>query len=185
MRRWLAAVRELTLHILDIVQNSIAAGASTAEIALEENTAEQTLCIAIKDNGRGMSQEECIRAMDPFFTTRSGREVGLGIPLFQMAAQMTGGDLTICARPEGGTELRARFFTQQTDMPPLGKLEDGILLLIVAAPEVDFVYTRTLDQKSFTLDTRAVKKALGAQVPIFHPEVIGWMRKFLESAVYT
>ena len=123
-------MRELSLNILDIAQNSIAAGASLTEILVEENTTEKTLLIGIYDNGKGMTEEQVRNVQDPFFTTRTTRKVGMGIPLFKMAAEQTGGSFSIKSQPGVGTRVEARFKTDSIDFTPLGDMSSTIATIV-------------------------------------------------------
>ena len=115
-------MRELSLNVLDIAQNSIAAGASLTEITVEEDTAADRVVIIVKDDGRGMTPEQVRRVSDPFYTTRTTRKVGMGIPLFRMAAEMAGGGLTIDSTPGVGTTVTASFVRSHIDRMPLGDM---------------------------------------------------------------
>ncbi|MGI6403648.1 MAG: ATP-binding protein [Oscillospiraceae bacterium] len=172
-------MRELSLHVMDITQNSISAGASLIDIAVEENTEANTLSIRIEDNGKGMSVQQVEQVQDPFYTTRTTRKVGLGIPFFRMAAQMTGGNLSIRSQQGVGTWVEATFFTDHIDMVPLGNMQETILLLILTNPHLDFTYTRTRNKASFTLDTRKLREILGEGIPLNDPQVVAWLKDYL------
>lgn len=173
-------MRELSLHLLDIVQNSISAGAGRIQITLEEQSAAHTLSITVTDDGKGMDGAQLAQVVNPFFTTRTTRKVGLGVPLFKMAAEMTGGSFTITSEPGKGTSLTASFDTSHVDMIPLGETEQTILLLIHSNPDLDFIYTRSLDSRAFTLDTGEIRSVLG-DVPLNNPDVTVWLKEYLEE----
>lgn len=173
-------MRELSLNILDVAQNSITAGASLITIEVAENTAEKTLLIGIYDNGKGMSEEQVKSVIDPFFTTRTTRKVGMGIPLFKMAAEQTGGDLKIKSKSGAGTEVRATFITNSVDFTPLGDVASTVQMLISMNTDRDFIYRRSVDGKEFTLDTREIKEILG-DVPLDAYEVSQWLKSFIED----
>lgn len=175
-------MRELSLHLMDIAQNSISAGASLIQIRLSELRAGHSLRITIEDDGRGMSEEQVKQVTDPFYTTRTTRKVGLGVPLFKMAAEMTGGAFSIRSEEGKGTLLTADFDTAHLDMIPLGDMEQTILLLIHSNPDLDFVYARSLDGHEFVLDTRQLREILG-DVPLNNPDVTVWMREYLEENI--
>jgi hypothetical protein len=172
-------MRELSLHVMDITQNSISAGASHIGIVVEEDTKAKTLSIRIEDNGKGMSPEQVAQVQDPFYTTRTTRKVGLGVPFFRMAAQMTGGNLSIRSQQGVGTWVEATFCTDHIDMVPLGNMQETILLLVVANPQLDFTYTRIRDGASFTLDTRKIREILGEDVPLNDSQVVAWLKDYL------
>lgn len=173
-------MRELSLNILDIAQNSITANASLITIEVSENTAEQTLLIGIYDNGKGMSEEQVRSVIDPFFTTRTTRKVGMGIPLFKMAAEQTGGGLEIKSELGVGTEIRATFKTDSVDFTPLGDVASTIQMLITMNTDRDFVYSHKVDEKEFVCDTRELKAILG-DVPLDTYEVSQWILEFIKE----
>ena len=173
-------MQEISLHILDLAQNSLEAGATLVAITLAESTARRTLDIRIADNGRGMDKETAARAADPFFTTRKTRPTGMGIPLFKMAAELSGGWFSLRSAPGKGTELSAQCHTGSLDLAPLGDMSATMLALISANPGRDFLYRRSIDCREYTLDTRELKNALG-EVPIHTPAVLDFIRKDLEE----
>lgn len=175
-------MRELSLNILDIAQNSISAGASLITIEVSENTTDKTLLIGIYDNGKGMSEEQVKSVIDPFFTTRTTRKVGMGIPLFKMAAEQTGGNLNIKSELGVGTEVKTLFKTDSVDFTPLGDVTSTIQMLITMNTDRDFIYRRVLDDKDFTLDTREIKLILG-DVPLDTYEVSQWLKDYIEENV--
>ena len=146
-------MRELSLNILDIAQNSIAAGASLIRIDVAENTAKNELLISISDNGCGMTREQVSNVLDPFYTTRTTRKVGMGIPLFRLAAEQTGGRLTIESEKGKGTTTSALFRTDSIDFTPLGDVTSTVVILISMNTDRDFIYTRSRDGESFSLNT--------------------------------
>ncbi len=171
-------MRELSLNVLDIAQNSVRADASLIEIRLIESTSAHTLEISISDNGKGMSSEQLRNVRDPFFTTRTTRKVGMGIPLFRMAAEMTGGSFDIESTPGKGTKTTAFFRTDHLDFTPIGDMCSTIITLVTMNLHIDFVYIRQLDGKSFTLDTRQLKEILG-DVPLNEPSITAWLKDFI------
>lgn len=173
-------MRELSLNVMDIVQNSITAGATLITISVLEDTREQTLDITIGDNGRGMDAEQLDQVQNPFFSTRTTRKIGLGVPLFKMACEMTGGSFSITSSPGDGTTVLASFRTGHIDMTPLGDIGETILLLITCNPALDFAYTRGLDGQLWELDTRQLREVL-EDVPLDSPEVVEWMRENLKE----
>ena len=173
-------MRELSLNILDIAQNSISAGASLITIEVNENTVEKTLLIGIYDNGCGMSEEQVKSVIDPFFTTRTTRKVGMGIPLFKMAAEQTGGSLEIKSELGVGTEVLAHFNTDSVDFTPLGDVASTIQMLITMNTDRDFVYNLKVNEKEFVCDTRELKAILG-DVPLDTYEVSQWILEFIKE----
>lgn len=173
-------MRELSLNILDIAQNSIAAGASLIRIDVAEDTVKNELLISISDNGCGMTQEQVSNVLDPFYTTRTTRKVGMGIPLFRLAAEQTGGSLSIESEKGKGTTTSALFRTDSIDFTPLGDVTSTVVILISMNTDRDFIYTRSRDGESFLLDTAEMKEILGG-VPLNEPEVVQWMKDYINE----
>ena len=173
-------MRELSLNILDVAQNSITAGASLITIEVAENTVDKTMLIGIYDNGKGMSEEQVKSVIDPFFTTRTTRKVGMGIPLFKMAAEQTGGRLEIKSEIGVGTEVRAYFKTDNVDFTPLGDVASTVQMLITMNTDRDFLYKHSVDGKEFVADTREIKAILG-DVPLDTYEVSQWLIDFIKE----
>lgn len=171
-------MRELSLNVLDIAQNSISAGASLIEIEATVDHAADLMRIVIRDNGRGMTPEQVQSVRDPFFTTRTTRKVGMGIPLFKMAAEMTGGKLDISSVVGTGTVVTADFHVSHVDCTPLGDMCSSICALIRMNPQLDFIYRYTVDGRSFTVDTRELKEILEG-VPLNTPDVMLWIEGFI------
>ena len=173
-------MRELSLNILDIAQNSISAGASLTEILVKENTTEKTLLIGIYDNGKGMSEEQVKNVQDPFFTTRTTRKVGMGIPLFKLAAEQTGGSFKITSELGVGTRVDALFKTDSIDFTPLGDIEATVSTIVSMNEDKDFVYTRSVDEKEFVFKSADIKKILDG-VPLSEPSVINWIEDYIRE----
>ena len=171
-------MRELSLNVLDIAQNSISANASLIEIEVLENTVSKELVIGIYDNGRGMTPEQVQNVQDPFFTTRTTRKVGMGIPLFKLAAEQTGGSLEITSEVGVGTKVRTVFKTDSIDFTPLGDIDSTIIMLITMNTDRDFIYRFGIDEKEFVLSTKELKEILG-EVPLSEPSVTAWIKEYL------
>lgn len=172
-------MRELSLNVMDVAQNSISAKATLIEIAQKADSTAGTLVITISDNGCGMTAEQVQSVTNPFYTTRTTRSVGLGVPLFKMACEMTGGSFSIVSEPGRGTAVTAKFITGHIDMTPAGDMSETILLLITCNPDIDFTYTNERDSGGYTLDTRELREALGGEVPLNDPGVAAWIRAYL------
>ena len=153
-------MKELSLNILDITENSVKAGATLTEISIEESESE--LVISIKDDGCGMSDDVVRSVTDPFYTTRTTRKVGLGIPLFKLAAEQTGGSLEIVSSTDRnhGTRVTAHFNKNHLDFTPLGDVISSITTLIQGHPDTDFLFTHTIGDKEIRLDTRELRAVL-------------------------
>lgn len=173
-------MKEVSLHLLDIAQNSVAAGAKHIDLLLEE-TAAGDCRLAIADDGKGMTPEFLAQVTDPFTTTRTTRKVGMGLPLFRLMAEQTGGRLEIESQPGAGTTVTALFRTGHIDCPPMGDLPSTVALLIQGAPEVEWTYRHVTPRGSFTLDTRELRAVLGAEVPLSTPDVTRWIREYLQE----
>ena len=179
-------MRELSLNVMDIAQNSISAGASLITITVEEDAELDALSISIGDNGRGMTPEQVEHVTDPFFTTRTTRSVGLGVPLFKMEAEMTGGRFSIESTRGVGTTTTAVFKPSSVDMIPLGDNNSTVSMLVMMNPDLDFLYTRSYkpmegERREFALDTRELRTVLGEDVPLNLPDVTGWVNEFLSE----
>ncbi|MCL1809524.1 MAG: ATP-binding protein [Clostridiales bacterium] len=171
-------MEELSLNVLDVAQNGIAAAATLMEISVTADSGEDSLVIEIKDNGRGMTPEQLESVEDPFFTTRTTRPVGLGVPLFKMAAEQSGGRFEIVSKQGTGTAVRAEFGLTHIDRVPLGDINSTIHTLVTFNPGIDFVYSYTADGAGFTLDTREFKEILEG-VPLDNPEVSAYIKEYL------
>lgn len=171
---------ELSLHVLDIANNSIRANATLIEIYVKIHKESDKLTIIIADNGCGMTEEQLSKAEDPFFTTRITRPIGLGIPFFKMAALSTGGSFTITSAPGEGTKVTAEFCLSHIDRMPLGDMTSTLLSLITSHAEVDFIYTYVYEGKKFRLDTREFREVLG-DVPLNSPQVSVFIKEYLEE----
>ena len=179
-------MRELSLNVMDIAQNSISAGASLITITVEEDRGLDELSISIGDNGRGMTPEQVEHVTDPFSTTRTTRSVGLGVPLFKMEAEMTGGRFSIESTVGVGTTTTAVFKPSSVDMIPLGDINGTVSMLVMMNPDLDFLYTRGFkpeegERREFALDTRELRTVLGEDVPLNLPDVTQWVNEYLSE----
>lgn len=163
-------MKELSLHVLDLVENSVTAGASDVRIRIEEDTKRDTCTIEIEDNGRGMNQEEIEHALDPFYTTKKGKHVGVGLSLFAEAARRSGGDMRIDSKEGQGIRITAEFGLTHIDRQPLGDIGASMVMLIVGNPSVDFSYEHRCDGRIFTWTTDRIHDRFG-NVPRTAPEV--------------
>jgi anti-sigma regulatory factor (Ser/Thr protein kinase) len=171
---------EISLNVLDIVQNSIRANADLIQICVTISSEQDTLTITITDNGSGMSEEQLIKVLDPFYTTRTTRSIGLGIPFFKQAAESTGGEFKVTSDLGVGTLVRAVFKLSHIDRMPLGDMTSTIHALITLNTNIDFLYIYTVDEKNFTLDTREFREILG-DVSFSDFEVSSYIREYLRE----
>lgn len=169
---------EISLSILDISQNSTKAGASLVEILVAVDTEKNELLFTIDDNGCGMNEEQLANVVDPFFTSRTTRKVGLGIPFLKQSAECTGGNFDIQSEVGVGTKVRALFHTDHIDCMPLGDISSTILTMVTMTDDVDFVYTYEYDGRSFTLDTREIREIMG-DIPFSVPDVRSFISDYL------
>lgn len=169
---------EISLNVLDISENSTRAGATLVSILVRISHEDDTLTVVIGDNGCGMTPEQVSHVTDPFFTTRTTRKVGLGVPFFKLAAESTGGHFHIESEPGKGTTVTAVFGLSHIDRMPLGDITSTIHNLIVYHPDTDFVYIYQYDNNSFTLDTRQMREILEG-VPLNAPEVSEYILEYL------
>jgi anti-sigma regulatory factor (Ser/Thr protein kinase) len=175
---------ELSLHILDICQNSIKADATLIEIIVEEHPEHNQFRIVIRDNGCGMSKETLSQVADPFFTTRTTRKVGLGLSLFQLAAEQCGGTLSIQSEEGHGTSVVATFEHNHIDRAPLGRIEDTLLILILNEAEIDIRYTHIYNAEEYVFDTRDIREVLG-DVPLNDPDIFQWIKEHIKQGTTT
>lgn len=171
---------EISLNVLDVAQNSIRANASLIQISVSIDTVTDKIAIIIEDNGCGMSQEQIEHVEDPFFTTRTTRKVGLGIPFFKYAALLTEGDFSITSTLGEGTVVMATFGLSHIDRMPLGDMTSTIHTLITFNIDTDFLYKYTYNEKNFTLDTREFREILG-DVPFNAAEVSLYIKDYLSE----
>lgn len=142
-------MEDLSLHILDVVENSIEANAQRVAIRIEESLSRDRLILEIVDDGRGMSPGKLARAVDPFFTTKKAKRIGLGLPLLAQAARAAGGKATLRSQPGRGTRVRATFRLSHIDLQPLGDIAETLTVLMVVHPDVHFRYTHKTDAGSY------------------------------------
>ncbi len=173
-------MKELALHLLDVAKNSVSAGAAHIAVTLEENE-EGRLTITIADDGRGMSPEFLARVTDPFTTTRTTRKVGLGLPLYRLTAEQTGGSLHIASEVGKGTTVTAVFYRRHLDCPPLGDIAGTVAMLIQGSPEVCWTYRHTAPGGEVELTTDALHDILGEDISLGEPEVFAWMCDYLSE----
>jgi hypothetical protein len=173
-------MKSLAYHMLDIVQNALRAGATLVETDVVEDEQKELFRLQVADNGRGMDRATLQRAMDPYYTSRKSRHVGLGLSLLKQNSERTGGTFCIDSTPGEGTTVRADFVRSHIDLPAIGDLPGTLHQLIVANPGRDFVYRHAFNSKSFVLDTREIKQALEGW-PIDHPGLRNDLRELIES----
>lgn len=175
-------MRELALHILDIAENSISAGADKIKIYINENHYEDLLEIEIEDNGKGMDTDTLEKITDPFMTSRTTRNVGLGIPFFKAAAEACEGTFNIHSRQGLGTKVKADFKHSHIDRMPLGDISGTLQTLIIGTPEVNWVFEYKLNEDSFIFDDEPIKDTLDG-VPLSEPAVMRFVREMINEGI--
>lgn len=178
-------MKELSLNILDIAMNSVKAKASVIGIDIAET--DEKLEITITDNGCGMTQEQVARLRDPFFTSRTTRKVGLGVPFLVLAAEQTGGEVVIESRAESdfpedhGTKVKAVFMKQSIDFTPLGDIISTLITLIQGNPQIDFEFSHTSDTGDVRLSVAEIREFMGGDISLAEPEILGWISENLKE----
>lgn len=180
-------MREIALHLMDIAENSVAAGGQNIRIEVHEDLKSDLLTTCITDDGRGMDAETAKNVMDPFYTTRTTRKVGLGIPLFKLAAEMSEGGLSLVTESGKGTKIEAYFRHSHIDRMPLGDISSTFLALLVSRPEIHWVFIyQTTDKNgnvdNFEFDDAELKNEL-SDMPITEPEILKFVRGLIEEGV--
>lgn len=173
-------MKELSLHIFDIVENSIRAKAKLIEISITEDKTKDQMIIEICDNGSGMTEEQVSKAIDPFYTSRTTRKVGLGLSLFKQAAEATGGSFSIESKIGIGTKVKATFGLSHIDRPIMGNIKSIILLLICSPAESEYVFKHKTQNGVFELDTREIKLMLD-NVPITNKEIRNFISEMIDE----
>lgn len=174
---------ELALHVLDIVENSLAAGADRIRIAVEEDRRRNRLVIRVRDNGRGMNRRELKRSLDPFYTTKTVRRIGLGLSLMAQACRQAGGRLAVRSTPGRGTSVRAEFVLDHVDRQPLGNMALTVVNILAAGGSgVDLLYEHRVARRIFRFDTRAVRRIL-PPASWRQPAVLNALRRKIEQAL--
>jgi hypothetical protein len=173
-------LEDLSLHILDIVENATRAGADFVEIIVTENREADLFKIIIRDNGRGMDSDMLERVRDPFATTRTERRVGLGIPMLDQAAREAEGELVIHSKKNSGTEIIATFKSSHIDRKPLGDIGSTLVTLIMGNPDIDFLFQHESNGDETIIDTREIRTELG-EISITEPSVLNMIRELFQG----
>ena len=173
---------ELALHVLDIAENSTRAGARHVDIHLKEDPSHDLLTLEIADDGAGMDKETLAKALDPFYTTKKVRRVGLGLPMLVQAAESAGGELILSSEPGKGTRLKVTFGLRHLDRQPLGDIAGSLVTLIAGNPDIDFTYRHERGDQVYLLSTEEIKKEI-EDVPINHIEVLKYIRSHIAEGM--
>jgi anti-sigma regulatory factor (Ser/Thr protein kinase) len=175
-------MRELALHLLDIAENSISAGAQNIKVSVLEDSHQDRLKMTVQDDGKGMSPEILAQVTDPFFTSRTTRKVGLGLPLLKEAAEACQGSLSIQSEPGLGTSVKVEFQRSHIDRMPLGSLASTFLALLVSAPQVHWLFNYTLDGMEYSFDSQPVMEVLG-EVSLTEPSILAYLRETITQGI--
>ena len=173
-------MEDLSLHILDIVENSVAARADKIEIRISEDKKKDLLSVEVIDNGIGMDKETRKKAVDPFYTSRTVRRFGFGLPLLSEAAKAANGQFFIKSKKGEGTRIKADFQYSHIDRKPLGDMGQTIITLVIGNPEIDLIYVHKKNSHKYSLDTRKIKAQL-KDAPINSPDGIRMIREDLKK----
>jgi anti-sigma regulatory factor (Ser/Thr protein kinase) len=173
-------MKEMALHMMDIAENGIRAGAGTITIAVLLEGTPAALKIRVKDDGKGMEKEELKRVEDPFYTSRTTRRVGMGIPLLRQQAELAGGSFKIKSRPGIGTDVEASFLKEHPDRQPLGDLEGCWVLMATANPEIEWVLRLVSGAGEFSISTSEIKLAMELKV-IAGNELLNPLKKMIRN----
>ena len=175
-------MQEISLHLLDIAENSVAANARNIRITVLEDSKADRLLMAVEDDGKGMDAEMVRKVVDPFVTTRTTRKVGLGIPLLKAAAEACNGYLTIESELGKGTRLEVAFQRSHIDRMPVGDLASTLLNLVVAYPEIHWVFDYRVNDQSFIFDDEPIKRELEG-IPLCEPDILSYLRNTIENGI--
>jgi anti-sigma regulatory factor (Ser/Thr protein kinase) len=173
-------LEELSDHLMDVAMNSVRAGARNIALSVIADGTGGRLTMSIADDGAGMTEETVRRVTDPFYSTKTERKVGLGVPLLKGIADLCSGEFHIRSAPGKGTEIKVAVPLDHPDLPPLGDVKETMLLLSVSNPGVRFSFRYDVNGREFLLDTGEIAKLLG-EVPINHPEVIAFLKRYVKD----
>ena len=174
---------ELSLHILDIVQNSIKANATLIEIDINEDVKNNLLTIQIIDNGCGMDKDFLSDVVNPFRTTRTTRKVGLGLSLFKNACELTGGKFEITSQLGNGTNVKAVLVYDSIDRQPIGDMASTISTIIGTNDKINYIYTHRFNQNSFEFSTSEIRKVLGEEISLGEIDVLKWIEGYITEEI--
>jgi sensor histidine kinase regulating citrate/malate metabolism len=173
-------MEDLSLHILDVAENAITAGAENISIVVQEDVARDLLTIEITDDGKGMGEDALEKASDPFYTTRTTRKVGLGLALLKEAAAMANGQMDIRSAPNRGTTVRATFQLSHIDRKPLGKMADTITAMLATRSDINISYRHEREGGILQFDTKELKRRLDG-LPLNTVRTLSFLNKYLNQ----
>lgn len=174
-------LEDLSHHILDIAENGANAGADAVSILIDDS--EDRILFFVKDDGRGMSEETVKTVTNPFYTTRTERRVGLGLPFLKQLSEMCGGKFSILSEPGKGTEVTASFSKSHIDTPPLGDIPSTLMALFLGNPSIDWTYTHRRGEREFVVESEALKEALGNENPFLNPTLALGIKDYIQGNI--
>jgi len=175
-------VQDLAMHLLDIVYNSIRAKASLIKIFFKDSQKDDEIILRVEDDGIGMDKETVEKVQDPFYTTRTTRDVGLGIPLLKEGALSCEGSFQLQSQENIGTMIEAKYLKSHLDTPPIGDLSETLVTLIQANENIDYLFHFETDDLSFDFDTKEIKELLDG-VSIVEPDIIIWLKSYIKEGI--
>lgn len=175
-------MKEISMHILDIAMNSVKAMATLIEIEVDDSVEKNCLRIIIKDNGTGMSKDMLTKVTDPFFTTRTTRRVGLGLPMLKESCERCNGKLTIDSQLGGGTRVECFFERNNIDRAPMGNMGETIMTIINSLHDCELIYIHSTDRGMFSLSTKEVKNILD-EGQISDSSVLLWIKEYINENI--
>jgi len=175
-------VEDLCFHLLDLVQNSVAAGARNIRLTVIASAIRDSLTLEVSDDGRGMDRQTLLKVQDPFFTSKSFKKVGLGIPLLKATAQLCRGDFRIASSVGRGTTVRARLQKSHLDCPPLGNLEETLLSLLVSLDPINIQFTYRSENGKFAVASADIRRQVG-DLHFSHPEIYQFLKQYIHEGL--
>ena len=172
---------DLSLHILDLAHNAFAAQATQVEITIVENSKTSEMVITIEDNGSGIEESKINHIKNPFFTSRTTRKIGLGVPLFVQTCEQTEGYATIKSKPGIKTEITGKLYTNHIDAIPLGEMEETVFLLMAYSPKVNIIYKHRYNSKEFIVSTKQLFDEI--EVSLTNYEIVKWIKEYIRENI--
>lgn len=176
-------LEDIASHLLDIAQNGVAAGASCIEVLLQRDQHSKLIIIQVQDNGKGMSEEFLVSVLDPFFTERTVRRVGMGLPFLKQQTELCNGDFKITSKPGAGTCVFASFAEDHINTPPIGDVGGVFVTLLIDAPNIHWVFRYTSGERFFVLDSVDIEKELGGMDYLKYPDVALGLKGLIEEGI--
>jgi anti-sigma regulatory factor (Ser/Thr protein kinase) len=174
-------LEDLSHHILDIAENGVNAGADEISISIDDSG--DMLLLSVRDNGRGMTEETVKAVVNPFYTTRTERRVGLGLPFLKQLSELCGGDFSVSSEPGRGTHVTASFLKTSIDLPPLGDVPSTLMTLFIGNPGISWKYTHSRNGKDFSVDSKELSEALGGENAFLEPALALGVKEYIETNI--